>query len=234
MASKARILALVTSADRYLKTGQRTGLWLGELTHVYDVLTKAGHRVDIVSVSGGTVPLDPMSLMPPVLKLGATDKRYEDPRFMALLDDTDAIDDVDPDDYDAIFLAGGHGAMFDFVDFGVAELVAAFADEGKVVAAVCHGPAGLLDVQLAHGTTLLAGRKVTGFSWVEEKAAARAKAVPFNLQKQLKAEAGRYVKARLPMAKKVVVDGNLITGQNPTSATGVGEAMVKALKRRTR
>lgn len=232
MATKARILALVTSADRYLKTGYRTGLWLGELTHVYDVLIRAGHRVDIVSVSGGTVPIDPVSLMPPVLKLGATDKRYEDPAFMALLDDTDAIADVDPDAYDAIFLAGGHGAMFDFVDSEVAELVASFADAGKVVAAVCHGPAGLLDVPLADGTTLLQGRKVTGFSWAEEKAAGRADAVPFNLGKQLKAEAGRYTKARVPMMKKVVVDGDLITGQNPTSATGVGEAMVKALKRR--
>lgn len=230
MSRKARVLALVTSAYRYEKTGQRTGLWLGELTHVYDVLTKAGHRVDVVSVAGGVVPLDPVSLMPPVLKLGKTDKRYQDPEFMALLDHTPSVVDVDADDYDAIFLAGGHGAMFDFDDPEVAALVADFADDGKIVAAVCHGLAGLLDVRVADGSRLLDGREVTGFSWAEEKAAARADAVPFRLQDALKKRAKKYSKAALPMGKKVVVDGALITGQNPMSATGVGEAMVKALK----
>jgi len=228
----SKILALVTSTDRYLTTGHRTGLWLGELTHVYDVLTEAGHDVDIVSVDGGTVPIDPVSLMPPILKLGDTDKRYEDPVWMGLLDDTDSIDGVDPAEYDAIFLAGGHGAMFDFVDQEVADLVATFADDGKIVAAVCHRPAGLLDVRLADGRRLLEGRKVTGFSWTEEKAANRDDAVPFNLQEQLTADGAKYTKARMPTAKKVVVDGLLITGQNPMSATGVGEALVKALKKR--
>lgn len=232
MTTHAKVLALVTTADRYLKTGHRTGLWLGELTHVYDVLTKAGHEVDIVSVSGGTVPLDPVSLMPPMLALGDTDKRYEDPVFMSLLDNTRSIAEANPDDYDTIFLAGGHGTMFDFVDQSVADLVARFADGGKPVAAVCHGPVGLLDVRLADGSALLAGRKVTGFSWAEEKAAGRAEAVPFSLQEQLSEAAGSYVKALVPMGKKVVVDDNLITGQNPTSAAGVGEALVKALKKR--
>lgn len=124
--------------------------------------------------------------------------------------------------------------MFDFVDESVAQTVAAFADAGKVVAAVCHGPTGLLGVQLADGSQLLDGRKVTGFSWTEEKAAGRADAVPFNLQQQLKDARARYTKALLPLGKQVVVDGLLITGQNPTSATGVGEAMVKALKKQLR
>ena len=234
MARTGRVLALVTSADRYLKKGYRTGLWLGELTHVYDVLCKAGHQVDIVSVCGGTVPIDPESLAGPILKVGNTDRRYEDPAFMALLDDTPALAEVDPADYDAIFLAGGHGAMFDFVDESVAQTVAAFADAGKVVAAVCHGPAGLLGAKLADGSQLLAGRTVTGFSWTEEKAAGRADAVPFNLQQQLKDASGKYTKAMLPMGKEVVVDGLLFTGQNPTSAAGVGEAIVKALKKHLR
>lgn len=232
MGKPARILAIVTSADRYRKTGHRTGLWLGELTHVYDALTAAGRAVDIRSVAGGRVPLDPVSLMPPVLKLGDTDERYEDPAFMALLDDTATLAGVEAEHYDAVFLAGGHGAMFDFLGGDVARVVGAFADAGKVVAAVCHGPVGLLDVPLAAGGTLLQGRRVTGFSWTEEKAAGRADAVPFSLQRRLETEAGADRRARLPMGRKVVVDGNLITGQNPTSAAGVGRAIVKALKRR--
>lgn len=231
MARKARVLALVTSADRYLKTGQRTGLWLGELTHVHDVLEKAGHQLDIVSVDGGTVPLDPVSLHGPVLAMGGTDKRYEDPVYMGLLDDTASIDEVDVDDYDALYLPGGHGTMFDFVDESVADLVGAFADQGKPVAAVCHGPVALLGATLADGTALLDGKKVTGYSWAEEKAAMRSKAVPFNLEEQLKAAGAKYSKARLPMGKKVVVDGLLITGQNPTSAKGVGKELVEALKK---
>ncbi len=229
MNPQAKVLALVTSTHRYVKTGHRTGLWLGELTHVHDVVTAAGHRLDVVSVEGGPVPLDPMSLMPPVLKLGRTDKRYEDPVFMSVLDETPSIADVDPGGFDALFLAGGHGAMFDFVRDDVKALVAHFADSRKAIAAVCHGPVGLLGVRLADGNLLLEGRKVTGFSWAEEKAAARAGAVPFNMEKHLTREARRYKKARLPMGKKVVEDGILITGQGPTSAKGVGRALVSAL-----
>lgn len=234
METQARVLALVTSTYRYTKTGERTGLWLGELTHVHDVLSAAGHQVDVVSVDGGLVPLDPMSLMPPVLKLGETDERYEDPTFMSLLDETPSVAEVAPGDYDALFLAGGHGAMFDFVRDEVKQLVAHFADHDKPIAAVCHGPVALLDVRLDNGRLLLEGRKVTGFSWAEEKAAGRAKAVPFNMQKHLGNQARRYKKSRVPMGKKVVTDDGLITGQGPTSAKGVGRALVRALADRQR
>ncbi|WP_462417079.1 type 1 glutamine amidotransferase domain-containing protein [Kytococcus sp. Marseille-QA3725] len=225
----ARVLALVTSAARYEKVGYRTGLWLGELTHVHDALAEAGHQMDVVSVRGGQVPLDPVSLLPPVLRMGGTEKRYADPGYMRQLDATRAASEVTADDYDAIFLAGGHGTMFDFRDPTVTRLVSDFAGQGKAVSAVCHGPVGLLDATGADGSPLLSGRSVTGFSWAEEKAAFRGDAVPFNLQDELSQRAGNYSKAPVPMAKKVVVDGPLITGQNPTSAKGVGEALVEAL-----
>ena len=109
-----KILALSTSAHRYETSGIRTGMWLGEFTHFYDVLTEAGHEVELASVAGGTIPIDPVSLKTPVIQMGGTNKRYEDPEFMSLLDDTPSISDVDLDSYDGIYLIGGHGTMFDF------------------------------------------------------------------------------------------------------------------------
>lgn len=228
-----RVLAIVTNAADYEKVGYRTGLWLGELTHFQDELEKAGYAVDLASPRGGYVPLDPESLSTVMLKMGGTGKRYVDPGYMAALQDTMAVADVRVEDYDAIYLTGGHGTMFDFRDAGLARLVGEFADAGKVVSAVCHGPVGLLDVTLADGRPLLRGRKVTGFSWREEKVAGRRKAVPFNLEKAL-SKRGRYERSRVPMKPNVVVDGNLVTGQNPTSAAGVGKAVVKRLRRTAR
>lgn len=228
-----RILALVTNASDYQKAGYRTGLWLGELTHFQDVVEKAGYAVDVASPEGGYVPIDPESLSAMMLKMGGTGKRYEDPAYMRTLQDTLAVADVDPDDYEAIYLAGGHGTMFDFRQVSVADLVARFANAGKVVSAVCHGPAGLLHVTLADGTPLLKGRQVTGFSWREEKVVGRRKVVPFNLEKSL-GKRGSYSKALLPMKSHVVVDGALVTGQNPMSAQGVGEEVVKLLKKQAK
>ncbi|WP_234948692.1 type 1 glutamine amidotransferase domain-containing protein [Corynebacterium sp. CNCTC7651] len=121
--------------------------------------------------------------------------------------------------------------MFDFDSEDLSRAVAHFADAGKIVSGVCHGPCGLLGVTLADGSSLLAGKKVTGYSWAEEKLARRAEEVPFSLEERLEAEAGEYSTATVPMTKHVVVDGNLVTGQNPMSASGVGEAVVELLGR---
>lgn len=225
-----KVLAVVTSATQYEKAGYRTGLWLGELTHFWDVLTSAGHQVDVVSIAGGDVPLDPESLMAPVLALGGTKKRYRDRAWMDILNQTRSVRQVSADNYDAIYLTGGHGTMFDFDDSALQQLVADFARQGKIVSAVCHGPCGLVEVDV-DGVPLVQGRKLTGFSWAEEKLAGRDQAVPFSLQDRLKERGAKYSKALRPMAEKVVVDGSLVTGQNPMSATGVGEAVVKLLKK---
>ena len=134
-------------------------------------------------------------------------------------------------DFDAIFYPGGHGPMFDLAeDHGSQQLAADFHDAGKVVAAVCHGPAALLDVRVAGGAPLLAGRRVTGFSNAEEDAGGYTDVMPFALETRLReVSGGGFVKADQDWAEKVVVDGRVITGQNPASARGVGEAIVKAI-----
>lgn len=229
-----KLLAIVTSVGEYDKVGFRTGLWLGELTHFLDAAEEAGHSVDIASPLGGYVPIDPESLM--MQEMGAAvglksavHKRYQDRVFMNRLQDSLKIADLNAEAYDAIYLTGGHGVMFDFSDNDLASLVTSFYQEGKVVSAVCHGPCGLLEATLEDGEHLLKGKKVTGFSWAEEKAAKRDHAVPFNLQEELEKRGASYEKALIPFASHVVKDGLLITGQNPASASGVGQAVVKAL-----
>ena len=233
MSTPARVLLVTTSTPTYEKVGYRTGLWLGELTHFWDVLEEEGHEMVIASVSGGRVPIDPESLGKAVLAMGGTKDRYEDASFMALLEDTQSLSQVVDDEWDAVYLTGGHGTMFDFPHNPVlGDILVTTFEKGGIVSAVCHGPAGLLGATLEDGTPLVAGRKVTGFSWPEEKLANRDGAVPFRLDEALEDEGAKYVKALRPMAQKVVRDGNLITGQNPTSAAAVGKQVAKRLARR--
>ena len=147
----AKILIIVTSAGEYAKAGYRTGLWLGELSHFTDVVEQAGHETTIASIAGGRVPIDPESLAHDVLADGGTAERYADREYMDRLEDTVAVSEVSADDYDAIYLTGGHGVMFAFDDESLAKLISDFDARGKIVSAVCHGPAGLLQARRADG-----------------------------------------------------------------------------------
>lgn len=226
-----RILIIVTNVGEYEKVGYRTGLWLGELTHFYDYVRDHGFDVDIASPSGGFVPIDPESLSHKFLSELGTGERYHDHDFMKLLKDTSKVDDINADDYDAIYLTGGHGVMFDFRQSDELEsLVAKFYESGRVVSAVCHGPAGLLNARLSSGESLVKGKQVTGFSWPEEEAAQRTDAVPYSLQNELKKLGGDYSTSDKPFEAHIVTDGALITGQNPGSARAVAEAVVDRLE----
>jgi putative intracellular protease/amidase len=240
MAATKKILVVVTNDDEFKKVGYRTGLWLGELIHFWEVAEEAGYKMDIASPSGGKVPIDPESvIIPKVADMtglkGEVSKRYEDRAFMNLLDNTLKVSDVDPTAYDAIYMVGGHGVMFDFPgSVSLAKLTARFYESNKVVSAVCHGPCGLLEVKLSNGEYLVKGKNVTGFSWNEELLAKRDHAVPFNLEEELQRREGKYSKALVPFKSHVVEDGLLITGQNPGSAHAVGKAVVRKLEELTR
>jgi len=226
-----KILTVATNVGEYEKVGFRTGLWLGELTHFWDVAEEAGYQLEIATPAGGYVPIDPESLSHSMLAMGGTDKRYQDRAFMDRLVDTMSVAHADPADYDAIYLTGGHGVCFDFPgSAALASLIAGFHESGKVVSAVCHGPAGLLEVKLSDGSYLIGGKKLTGFSWHEEEKVGRDQAVPFNLEEELTKRGAHYEKAWFAMSAHVVEDGPLITGQNPTSAEGVGKAVINRLK----
>lgn len=230
-----RIAIVVSNTDRFEASGYRTGLWLGELVEFWNEGERAGIDMEIVSPKGGYVPIDPVSLLVPGLSESlliptSVSKWHKDAASMDRLESTAALSDVNADRYDAIYLTGGHGTMFDFRrSTELVELIARLYEDGKIVSAVCHGPSRLLDVTLSDGTPLLQGKKVTGFSWKEEILARRNKVAPFNLQKELTKRGADYSKASVPFMCNVVEDGRLITGQNPMSAKGVGAAVVAQL-----
>ncbi len=225
-----RVLIVVTNVGHYeIDPSHPTGLWLSELSHAYDVFEQRGFEQTIVSPAGGRSPLEPRSLTFPSYDSSAKSWRT-DPGRMALLEHTAAPDAIDPDGYDAIYFTGGHAVMFDFPGSeGLQRITRAIFERGGIVAAVCHGYCGLLDTTLSDGSYLVAGRNLTGFSWREEVLAGVAKLVPYNVEERIQKRGAVYSKALLPFVSNVVVDGNLVTGQNPGSAKETATAVASLL-----
>lgn len=229
MMSMLKVLIVLTSHAVLGSTGQPTGVWLEELSTPYYRFVDAGVEVDIVSIDGGKVPIDPHSERsgknPP-----SVERFLHDKAAMAKIEHSKRIDAVRAAGYSAIFLAGGHGTMWDFPDNKALTglLNTAWAD-GKVVSAVCHGPSGLVNVTDESGKPLVAGRKVSAFTDDEEIAAGNEKIVPFALETRLHSLGADFQKGAKfqPFA---VRDGRLITGQNPASSEKVADLVLAAIK----
>jgi putative intracellular protease/amidase len=217
---KKPVLFVLTSHGTKGEGGQPTGFYLGEVTHPLAVLEAAGIAVEFASIKGGEPPVDGLDLND-----GTNVRYWNDEGFRAAIRTTVRLDDIDPDRYAAIFFAGGHGAMWDLPQSRAVDRVTRSVFEaGGAVAAVCHGPAALVNVKLSDGRYLVAGRNVSAFTDSEERAVGLDKTVPFLLASTL-VERGATHHPAADWTSKVVVDGRLITGQNPQSATGVGEAL---------
>ena len=226
-----RILHVVTNVSHYDDISHPTGLWLSELTHAFDAFAAHGYVQNIVSPSGGAAPIEPRSLKWPYFDRSARNGQAN-PAIQALLAKTARPTEIAPGDYDAIYFTGGHGVMWDFPDSaGIQAITCEIFERGGVVAAVCHGYCGLLNTTLTNGRLLVEGRRLTGYSWLEEVLAGVAKEVPYNVQEQMRQRGALYEKAMLPFTSNVVVDGRLVTGQNPQSAKAVADAVVGLLKR---
>jgi putative intracellular protease/amidase len=227
-----KILIIVTNIDRYESANLPTGLWLSELTHLYHRAKEQGYEITIASPKGGNIPLDPESLKPMLIdKLSKEYQANED--FMKLLRNTKSLTEVAGQQFDVVYLAGGHGTMYDFPNDAVLQnIIREQYESNGIVAAVCHGVSGLLNVKLSYGEYLIKDKTVTGFNWFEESLARRKKEVPFNLEAELKKRTANYKKAFIPMTSKVVVDGNLITGQNPFSSKEIAEVVMRELHNR--
>ncbi|MEU2176884.1 type 1 glutamine amidotransferase domain-containing protein [Nocardia sp. NPDC019219] len=224
-----RILNVVTNVGHYDDPSHPTGLWLSELTHAWHVFEEHGFEQTIVSPAGGRCPLEPRSLKFPSYDKTAKAWRA-DPARMALLENTASPDRIDSADYDAIYFTGGHAVMYDFPDSeGLQRITREIYERGGIVASVCHGYCGLLNTKLSDGTYLVAGRKVTGFAWQEEVLARVNKLVPYNVEDEVQKRGALYEKAKLPFVPYAVVDGNLVTGQNPGSAKKTAKKVASLL-----
>lgn len=224
-----KILIVVTSVAIYESGKLETGLWLSELTHIYDLAKKQGYDITIASPKGGNTPIDPESLKPMVLDK-MTKNYWADSSFRELLKHTKSLSEVSGQEFDCVYLAGGHGTMYDFPnDTTLQNIIRQHYENNKIVSAVCHGVGGLLNVKLSNGEYLIKDKTITGFNWFEESLARRKKEVPFNLEKSLKERGSNYKKAFIPMTSKVLVDGNLITGQNPFSSKEIAKVVMKQL-----
>jgi putative intracellular protease/amidase len=213
-----RILNVVTNIGHYDDPSHPTGLWLSELTHAWHVFEERGFEQTIVSPKGGTVPLEPRSLKFPNDDKTARAWR-SDPSRMALLENTASPDEIGSADFDAIYFTGGHAVMYDFPDSeGLQQITREIFERGGIVSSVCHGYCGLLNTKLSDGSYLVAGHRLTGFAWREEVLARVDKLVPYNAEEEIKKRGALYEKAKLPFVSYTVVDGNLVTGQNPRSA----------------
>lgn len=220
------VLFVLTSHGTKGDTGQPTGYYLGEVTHPLAQLDDAGIPVEFASIRGGEPPVDGLDLDDPV-----NARYWNDPRFRAAVGHTLRLDEADAARYSAVFFAGGHGAMWDFPDSpAVQRVTRAIFEAGGVIGAVCHGPAALVNVTLSDGRHLVDGRDVSAFTDDEERAVGLDGTVPFLLADTLRRRGARH-HAAPDWTPKVMVDGRLVTGQNPQSAGGVGAAMRDLLSR---
>ncbi len=177
-----KFLVIVTNVDMYASGKYPTGLWLSELTHIYDAAKAKGYEVAIASPNGGDTPVDPESLKFFTLD-GVSKKYWKDAGFREMLKKTKSLKEVENENFDVVYLAGGHGTMYDFPDNAVLQnIIARQYEKDKMVAAICHGVGGLVNVKRSDGTYLVKDKKLTGYNWFEEGLAGRKKEVPFNLE----------------------------------------------------
>ncbi len=221
----AKVLMVLTSHDQIGGTGRSTGFYVGEAAHPYEVFTREGVEVDFVSPKGGTPPQDGINRDDP-----SQAAFLDDPAVTAALAATLTPTDVDPADYDAVLYVGGHGTMWDFPDNEkLADVARQIWETGGAIAAVCHGPAGLVNIKLSDGSYLVEGKTVAAFTDDEERAAGMDQEVPFLLASTLVQRGARHTTAP-NFQPNVEIDGRLVTGQNPASAMALAEALVEMIK----
>src|SRR5215469_6987704 len=225
-----RILMVLTSHDRLGSTGRKTGFWLEEFAAPYFVFRDAGVDLTLASPKGGQPPIDPKSDLPEN-QTPAMSRFKKDPEAQKTLAHTVKLADMKSEDFDTIFYVGGHGPMWDLVDNPDSiALIESFYNSGKPVAAVCHSPAVFHRV-MYQGVPLVKGKRVTGFTNGEEEAVHLTKIVPFLVEDELKRIGGLYEK-KADWESHAVVDGRLVTGQNPSSSTAAAQSLMKLLVRK--
>ena len=224
-----KILMVLTSHDQLGDTGKKTGFWLEEFAAPYYAFKDAGADVVLASPAGGQPPLDPKSDLPD-FQTETTHRFKADPDAQQALANTVRLDTVNPADFDTVFYPGGHGLLWDLAELPASiQLIEAFERAGKPIGFVCHAPGVLRHVKAADGSPLVKGRKVTGFTNSEEAAVELTDVVPFLVEYEFKKLDATYEKGG-DWAPFVVVDGKLVTGQNPASSEDAAKALLDQLR----
>ena len=222
-----KILQVLTSHDQLGNTGRKTGFWLEEFAAPYFVFTDAGVDLTLASPKGGQPPVDPKSDLPEN-QTAAMARFKKDPAAQKALANTRRLADMKSEDFDTIFYTGGHGPMWDLAESPVSiALLESFYSSGKPIALVCHSPGVLRHVKY-NGEPLVKGKRVTGFTNGEEEEVQLTKVVPFLVEDELMRLGAIFEKVR-NWQPHAVVDGRLVTGQNPASSTSAAQALVKLL-----
>lgn len=223
-----KILMVLTSHDKLGDTGKKTGFWLEEFAAPYYVFKDAGVDITLASPKGGQPPLDPGSDTDDA-QTKATERFKADKDANSTLARTEILSTIKADGFDAIFFPGGHGPLWDLAeDSDSTKLIETFAQSDKPVGAVCHAPAVFKHPKGADGKPLVSGKTVTGFTNTEEEGVGLTDVVPFLVEDMLKANGGKYEKGD-DWASFVVVDGKLVTGQNPASSEEAARKLLALL-----
>ena len=224
-----KVLFVLTSHDELGDTGNKTGFWIEEFASPYYKLLDKGVDITVATPRGGKAPIDPNSDTEDN-QTEATRRFHKDKATQKVINNTKVLSDMKAEDFDAVFYPGGHGPLWDLSqDRDSISLIESFNEANKPIGFVCHAPAALKNVKTSDGEPLVKGRKVTGFTNSEEEAVQLTEVVPFLVEDMLKENGGIYSKAG-DWEEHVLVDGNLVTGQNPASSGLVAEKLFEMLK----
>lgn len=224
--NKKKVLFVVTSHDKVGDTDENTGYYMAEVSHPWLVLHNAGYEIDFVSPKGGKAPIDAFDLEDETNKIF-----WENDIYRTKVENTNKVSMINPDDYIAMYYAGGHGTMWDFADnIDLSDIARTIYENGGVIGGVCHGPSGIVNIKLSDGKYLVEGKKINSFTNEEEKFLKMENVVPFLLE-TLMIEHGAIFEKSGIWEPHVTVDNRIVTGQNPQSATGVGKAILSEIQK---
>lgn len=224
-----RVLIVLTSHTELGNTGKKTGFWLPELTHPYYEFIEAGYTVDVASIEGGMAPLDGKIFEE---EEDEYNQRFlDDAKLMAKVMRSIPIADINPDKYQVVLYSGGSGPMWDFPNNpDINRISKSIYEKNGIVSAVCHGSAALVNITLSDGSLLIANKRVSGFTNKEEADLGTTEIVPFLLQDKLVEQGAIFIEGNA-WQENVVVEGRLITGQNPASAQKVAQNIIQQLEK---
>lgn len=224
------IAFIATSHSKLGSTEHSTGVWLEELAAPYYELKDAGFTVEIFSIAGGAIPVDPHSVQDKASLPRSVERFLKDSAAQKAVQKSRPITELDSKEFDGMFLPGGHGVMWDLPNNQtLAAIIRKFDEDGKIVAAVCHGSAGFVTATRSDGQPFVAGRRLAPFTNSEERTAGLEPVVPFMLETRLR-ELGAQIQSGPDQQPFAIRDGNVITGQNPASSTQVARLIVDALR----